>query len=372
MKNCVIIPVFNNENTIKSIVAEAKKSVGDNLIVINDGSTDETTQILKNFDNLTVHKFSKNRGKGAALRKGFEIALSLGYTHAITMDADGQHFCEWIEIARSECEKYPEKLLVGARTGENQGENAPKKNLFARNFGNMWIKLYTGFALNDTQSGFRVYPIEKMKNIKFKTNRFEFEQEVLVKSANGGIELGEFAIPQVYQPKEERVSHYRVFRDSLRISWFFTKTGFKKFRKVFVSELKSNTTPNKAAISFSLGIFWGILPIYGFQTAAAIISATILKLNRPLTFLGSNISIPPMIPFLIIAGVWLGSVAFPPKVEEMPNVQTLVTLFSENKREFFIISGKYFIIGSALLATVAGMLTYFITYPICKALKRRG
>jgi len=369
MKICVIIPVFNNENTIKNIVLEAKKAIGDNVLVLNDGSTDKTTQKLSEIEGIETYKFHKNRGKGAALRKAFKIALSMGYTHAITIDADGQHSCEWIKMALSECEKYPEKLLVGARTGEIQGENAPKKNLFARNFGNLWIKIYTGFALNDTQSGFRVYPIEKMKNLKFKTTRFEFEQEVLVKSAYGGIELAEFSIPQFYQPRQERVSHYRVFRDSTRISWFFTKTGLSKVREIFIAELKSNNSPNRKALSFALGIFLGIFPIYGFQAAAAIFAATFLKLNRPLAVLGTMISIPPMIPIIVFAAIWCGTIVMPTDATT-PSVQILAKLFLENQKEFFMVSGKYFIVGSVFLAAVSSLLSYLIIFLACKTIRR--
>ena len=369
-KICVIIPVFNNENTIKNVVLQAQKYVSTNIIVINDGSTDATARILNEFEGVAVYHFTKNRGKGAALRKGFETALNRGYTHAVTLDADGQHFCEWIELAKEACEKEPGKLLIGARTGENIGEIPPKKNVFARNFANTWIKNYTGFSLNDTQSGFRVYPLEKMKNIKFKASRFEFEQEVLVKSAYAGVELGEFAIPQYYQPQNERVSHYRTFRDSARISWFFTKTGFKKIRGVFISELKSNVSPNKAAVSFSVGIFFGIFPIYGFQTASVILVATLLKINRPLAVLGTMISIPPMIPFIILAAVWLGSAVFGSTVGDTQNVKHLSALFFENRSAFFIESGKYFIVGSVILAVIAGVLAYLIAYPVCKTLKK--
>jgi len=366
-KICVIIPVYNNEKTILDVVLQSKKYTSQ-VIVINDGSTDKTGEIVNSIDGIVVENFAENCGKGAALQKGFEIARNLGFSHAITIDADGQHFPEWIEKAAAECEKNPDALLIGARTGETFGENAPKKNIRARKFGNIWIKIYTGFKLSDTQSGFRVYPVEKMRDLRFYTARFEFEQEVLVKSAWAGIKLAEFAIPQVYQSAEERVSHYHIFHDSRRISWFFTKTAFAKINAVFVRELKANATPHKAALSFSTGIFLGIFPIYGFQTAAAIIVATVAKLNRPLALLGSNISIPPMMPILFFTAIWIGSIFFFGDIE---NTDALVKLFSENKAEFFLKSGKCFIVGSIILAILAGISSYFVVLPICKALKRR-
>ena len=364
---CVIIPVYNNEKTIKDVVLQSKKYISQ-VIVINDGSSDKTGEILNSIDGIVLENFAENCGKGTALQRGFEIARDLGFTHAITLDADGQHFPEWIEKAVAECEKNPDALLIGARIGEICGENAPKKNIRARKFGNIWIKIYTGFKLSDTQSGMRVYPVEKMRDIKFKTPRFEFEQEVLVKSAWAGIKLAEFAIPQFYQSAEERVSHYRVFQDSVRISWFFTKTAFVKTHFIFMNELKSNLTPKKAAASFSLGVFFGIFPIYGFQTAAIILATTLAKLNRPLGILGSNISIPPMMPIIFATAIWIGSTFFFGEVESLGS---LTELFRENKKAFLLKSGKSFIVGSVVLSFVAGISAFLISYPICKIIKNK-
>ncbi|MDR0303999.1 MAG: DUF2062 domain-containing protein [Chitinispirillales bacterium] len=366
-KFCVIIPVFNNEKTIKSVVCESQNYI-EKVIVIDDGSTDRTSQIIDEIPNIVVHKFPQNRGKGAAIQKGFEIALKNGFSHAITLDADGQHFPQWIEIAINECEEKPENLFVAARTGEIIGEFAPKKNIFARKFGNLWIKIYTGFSLSDTQSGFRVYPIKKMKNIKFKTNRFEFEQEVLVKSAWAGIKLTEFSIPQFYQSQNERISHYRVFRDSIRISWFFVKTAFAKIHFVFNNELKSNISPRKAAFSFAIGVFLGIFPIYGFQMPAALAISTAAKLNRPLSALGTMISVPPLLPFILIASIWLGSIVFPDSIQK---VETLTDLFSENKLEFLLKGGKCFIVGSVILAFILATISYLIAFLICLATRKK-
>lgn len=360
-KFCVIIPVFNNEKTIKNVILQSKKYVT-HVIVITDGSTDKTAEIVNSIDGIVVDNFLQNRGKGAALQRGFEIARELGFTHAITLDADGQHFPEWIEKAKDECEKNPDAVLIGARIGETCGEEPPKKNVGARKFGNMWVKIYTGFKLSDTQSGFRVYPIQNLKNIKFKTTRFEFEQEVLVKSAWTGIKLKEFVIPQYYQSEEERVSHYRAIRDSIRISWFFTKMAFAKINNIFGAELKSNITPFKAAVSFSLGIFFGIFPIYGLQAPAAILVASAVKLNRPLAFLGTNISCPPLLPFVIFAALKIGGTIFPDEA---------VVFSSDLISQDLLRIGKSFIAGSIILSFFAGITAFIISYPICKFIKNK-
>ena len=351
-KICAIIPVYNNEKTIKPVVCGCQKFI-ETVIVIDDGSTDKTSPILSEIPNIIVYKFTRNTGKGAAIKKGFEIALQNGFSHAITVDADGQHFPEWIETAIGECEKNPDSILIGARIGKSVGEFAPKKNMLARKFANLWIKIYTGFSLNDTQSGFRVYPVEKMKNIKFKTARFEFEQEVLVKSAWENINIGEFAIAQFYQSPQERISHYRAFRDSMRISWFFTETAFMKIKKIFIGELKSNASPRKAALSLALGVFLGILPIYGFQMPSAVLVACVMKLNLPLAALGTMISIPPMIPIIVFAAVRIGSAIFPSGIQDIAS------------------GAKIFVVGSVILAFLAGIVTYLIVYPICLAVKKR-
>jgi glycosyltransferase involved in cell wall biosynthesis len=219
LKYCVIIPVYNSENHIAGVI-ENVLQYADNLIVVDDGSTDESLDRLSKFQKLgksvTVVSYAKNRGKGYALKQGFKKALELGFTHAVTMDADGQHLAQDIEILQQKSMENPDALIIGSRKFDNP--NMPEGNKFANNFSNFWFRVQTGIALPDTQTGFRVYPLLKMGKMRSFTNRYEAELEMLVRSAWKNIKLVPQAINVYYPPQNERLSHFRKGKDFFRIS----------------------------------------------------------------------------------------------------------------------------------------------------------
>jgi glycosyltransferase involved in cell wall biosynthesis len=163
-----------------------------------------------------VLSYDKNRGKGYALRQGFKRASELGFTHAITMDADGQHLATDIAALQQVSRKNPDALIIGSRQFNNP--NMPEGSLFANNFSNFWFRVQTGISLPDTQTGFRVYPLHLMRNMHLFTNRYEAELELLVRLAWRGIKMIPQGINVYYPPKNERLSHFRKGKDFFRIS----------------------------------------------------------------------------------------------------------------------------------------------------------
>lgn len=213
---CIIIPTYNNERTLAEVVRSVR-TVCDDVMVINDGSTDSTSQIIKEFgDSIIAIEYTPNRGKGFALKTAFREAVRRGYDYAITMDSDGQHLVEDLPVFYQEIEQHPDSLLIGSRGMDHP--NMPQKNNFANKFSNFWFVLQTAHKLPDTQSGYRLYPLRKMGRMHLFTNRYETELEILVRSAWRGIRLLPVPIHVYYPPKEERVSHFRPSIDFLRIS----------------------------------------------------------------------------------------------------------------------------------------------------------
>lgn len=210
---CVIVPTYNNQKTLKKVLDSVLDFTSD-IIVVNDGSTDETFDILKQYPQLTQIRHPKNLGKGRALRNGFRKAIELNFEYAITIDSDGQHFASDIPNFIAAIQEEPNSLLIGSRNMTQ--ENVPKKSSFGNKFSNFWFKFETGIKLDDTQSGFRLYPLQLLPK-QFYTNKFEFEIEVIVRSAWKGITVKNIPIQVLYDPAE-RVSHFRPFRDFTRIS----------------------------------------------------------------------------------------------------------------------------------------------------------
>ncbi len=320
---CVIIPTFNNGTTIKSVI-EGVLNYTSEIIVVNDGSTDDTENILSEFDKIEIVNFENNCGKGMALRKGFEYARNLDYNYAITIDSDGQHMPEDIPNFLNKLEEEPYGIIVGDRNMNQDG--IPRSSNFGNKFSNFWFSLETGVKIPDTQSGYRLYPLRHLSNIKFYTKKFEFEIEVLVRAAWRNIKISSVPVKVFYAPADKRISHFRPFKDFARISVLNTilvlitllyikpyKT-LKYFRKKRLKEvireqfLRTDESNLKKTFSVMLGSFLAIAPIWGWQLAAAIALAYILKLNKVIVFVTVNFSIPPMIPLIIFASIKTGAI----------------------------------------------------------------
>ena len=214
-KVCVIIPTYNNAGTIAQVISDVTAYCQD-VIVVNDGSTDETAVILQRLPMpITLVSYPQNRGKGHALVKGFRKAKELGFSHAITIDADGQHFADDIPILLNKMEEKPEAIIVGCRNLTEK--NMPRQNTFANKFSNFWFRLQTGINLPDTQSGFRLYNLKALRLLPLVTSRYEAELELLVFAAWHGVAIDTVPIRVYYPPKEERVSHFRPGWDFARI-----------------------------------------------------------------------------------------------------------------------------------------------------------
>ena len=216
---CVIVPTYNNDKTIVDVLRRIQ-AYTHNIIVVNDGSTPETMETLTvAFDASELPEivdYTPNRGKGYALMRGFRRALELGYRHAVTIDSDGQHFPEDIPAIMDCHSANKGALVVGSRN--LTADNMPSKNTFANKFSNFWFRLQTGIPLEDTQSGYRLYPLEAI-NLRWPiTPRYEAELELLVFSAWRGVPVVSVPVRVYYPPEGERVSHFRPFWDFFRIS----------------------------------------------------------------------------------------------------------------------------------------------------------
>ncbi|MCR5362912.1 MAG: glycosyltransferase [Bacteroidales bacterium] len=217
-RTCAIVPTYNNAGTVLDVIGRLRPFVAD-VIVVNDGSTDDTARLLATFADdasVTVVSYAKNRGKGHALKVGFRTAIERGFDYAITIDSDGQHFPEDLPLFADAMAANPGALLVGRRT--LAATNMPGKNTFANYFSNFWFMVQTWQYLPDTQTGYRVYPLHRLCGLRWLTSRYEAELELLVLAAWRGVALANVPIRVYYAPRGERVSHFRPVWDFTRIS----------------------------------------------------------------------------------------------------------------------------------------------------------
>lgn len=212
---CVVIPTYNNVGTIADVVHRALAQCLD-VIVVSDGSTDGTLEILQDIKGITIVSYAKNAGKGTALKRGFKKALEMGFAYAITLDADGQHFPEDIPHMLRANQKHPGALIIGQRKGLKKAERSAGSK-FANAFANFWFAIQTGHHVKDTQTGFRLYPLKKLYGLSLLTSRYEAELELLVFASWHGVKIVSEPVNVFYPSPEERVSHFRPFADFSRI-----------------------------------------------------------------------------------------------------------------------------------------------------------
>ncbi|MGN0186565.1 MAG: DUF2062 domain-containing protein [Paludibacteraceae bacterium] len=376
LNGIVLIPTYNNASTLLQVIADVHR-FADDVLVVNDGSTDATAELLAMRDDVKVVSYAKNRGKGYALKTGLREAARLGYAYAITIDSDGQHYADDIAAFVEAAEQSPETLFVGARN--LQAENMPSKNTFANKFSNFWFWAETGTHLADTQSGFRLYPLAKIAKMHFITSRYEFEVEVLVRAAWHGIRVANVPIKVYYPPAAERVSHFRPARDFTRISilntylvlvallvyypWRFlnalTWANVKRFVRNNITH--SGESNLRLALAIGLGVCCGILPAWGYQMWIALAVAQVAKLNKVLAVVASNISIPPMIPFILFGSYWVGCWL-------LGNPVTL--LFGEVTFDSVMVNLWQYVLGACVLAFVAGVCAWLISWALLSLFRK--
>ncbi|MCS3867130.1 glycosyltransferase involved in cell wall biosynthesis [Chryseobacterium ginsenosidimutans] len=366
-KICILIPTYNNEKTLKRVIDGVLDYTG-NIIVVNDGSTDSTSKILLEYPQINTINLPENKGKGNGLKIGFRKAKELGYHHAITIDSDGQHYSDDIPVfVEALLGEEKDILLIGNRNMSQDG--IPKKSSFGNRFSNFWFWFETGIKLEDTQSGYRLYPLHKIPK-KYFTPKFEFEIEIIVRTAWRHVPVKNIPIKVLYDPAE-RVSHFRPFKDFTRISILntilvtitllyiiprnfvnnFRKKSFKRFIKEDV--LESDGTNRTKAFSIALGVFIGFSPLWGFHTLLTISLAVLFKLNKVLAFVASNVSLPPFIPFIIAAALFLGS----PFVHGESNILSQEWNFELIKNNLL-----QYVIGSFILATAMSAISGIATF----------
>lgn len=219
----IVVPTYNNPKTISKVIEDIIKH-NYKVIVVDDGSDTKVSSLVKENEKVTILRHKLNQGKGQAILTGAKKAQELGYNYFVSMDGDGQHLASEIHKL-IDCINSENQIIMGARNFDIA--NVPKKSKIGRAFHNFWISLNSGYKINDSLTGFRLYPVSIL-NLNIKTRRFNFEAEVLVKHYWKHKNISDTIIECYYPTPEERVSHFDNYKDTVNITLLHLKLFFQK------------------------------------------------------------------------------------------------------------------------------------------------
>lgn len=224
----ILIPSYNTGGRVLQTVWDARQ-IWQPIWVVVDGSTDGTREALqalaRDDPHIRVLALPRNRGKGAAVLHGLHEAVAAGYTHALTMDADGQHPTDKILEFMAASAANPEALILGLPQFDT---SAPRLRVHGRKLSNWCAELETlGAGIGDSLFGFRVYPIAPLREIMERQpwmRRFDFDAEAAVRLCWRGVRPINLTAPVKYfRPEEGGVSHFRYVRDNLLLTWMHSR-----------------------------------------------------------------------------------------------------------------------------------------------------
>jgi glycosyltransferase involved in cell wall biosynthesis len=220
MLACAIVPAFEAAATVGLVVDDLRHSLGVSVIVIDDGSTDATSEVARERG-ASVVRHARNLGKGAALRTGLREAARRGMRVAVSADADGQHPGSSARAVLSASDD-PSTLVLGVRDLVRDG--APRSNRFGNAVSNFFLSAFAGRSLRDTQCGLRRYPVAETLGLGARADGFAYEGEVLLRALGAGLKLIEVPVAVVYPSDGSGRSHFHRFADPTRIVGTIART----------------------------------------------------------------------------------------------------------------------------------------------------
>ncbi|NQU73754.1 MAG: DUF2062 domain-containing protein [Candidatus Omnitrophica bacterium] len=378
----IVVPTFNNKDTVFYVASECRKRI-QHVLVVDDGSTDVNVENLFSDTDIIVLRHEKNLGKGMAIRTALQYLRSRDADFMFTIDADGQHHPEDIERFIPLLKPDSSAIIIGAR--DFNSPDIPGRSRFGRAFSNFWLHLETGCTINDSQSGFRVYPVKYFSQMKVSGRYYDFEIEVLTRAAWSGLELNQVPVQVLYSPAVSKTSSFRPFRDNLRIALMHARLVGRRLLPLPYPELvkrsrkersinfvvhpvkllkvllKENATPIGLAFSAAMGMFLGVLPLISVHIVVVVYVAARLHLNKVMALGTQNLCAPPFVPIacaelghFMLYKRWLSDV-------------TWKTVFGEIPKRLL-----EWLVGSLILAPVLAVIVGAVVFFIARAIQKKS
>ncbi|MQA19154.1 glycosyltransferase family 2 protein [Rugamonas rivuli] len=228
-KPCIVVPVYNHEHAIAAVLDGLLRH-GTPCILVDDGSSAACAAVLdalalRHAGSVTLVRLPQNQGKGRAVLGGFRRAAELGYSHVLQIDADGQHNTADVPAFLAQAAAHPDAVIAGHPVYD---ESVPKARLYGRYATHIWVWINTlSFDIKDSMCGFRVYPVAPVNALAARRPigaRMNFDTDILVRLFWDGLQV--INLPTRVSYPSDGVSHFRVWRDNVLISWMHTKLFF--------------------------------------------------------------------------------------------------------------------------------------------------
>lgn len=229
MQLCIVIPIYNHDLAFSKMLQEIIKYQYP-CVLVNDGSDNDCVNRLQNIikdsvENIVLLHHPYNQGKGKAVITGLRYAITAGYTHAIQIDADGQHNPGDIPNFVMLAEKYPNAIIAGY---PRYDDSVPSARYYARYLTHIWVWIHTwSTTIKDSMCGFRLYPLLAMKNLIQQQNigsRMDFDTDIIVRAYWQGIKIVNHETNVIYP--RDGISHFRLLKDNVLITVMHTKLFF--------------------------------------------------------------------------------------------------------------------------------------------------
>ena len=230
----IVVPVYDHEHAIGATV-ERLLPHGVPIMLVDDGSRDSCAQVLRELaaahpEHVSLLRLPRNGGKGAAVIAGMREAASRGASHALQIDADGQHDGDDVPRFLAETEAHPDAVVNGRPVYD---ESVPKGRLVGRYATHVWVWINTlSLDIADSMCGFRVYPLAQTLALLDRERvglRMDFDVEVIVRLHWTGLEVRN--IPTRVTYPLDGVSHFQLWRDNVRISKMHARLFFGMLRR---------------------------------------------------------------------------------------------------------------------------------------------
>ena len=417
---CVIAPTFNNAGTLRAVLDGLREhAAAMPVVVVDDGSNDGTAEVLAAWGERGGGRFvmrhTANRGKAEALRTGFAHAVAAGFSHAATIDTDGQLDPNDLPRLLAAAETHRDALVLGERDAAASG--MPLRSRLGRWASNAMVRLHSGARVTDSQCGYRVYPLAAVAALRVGGGRYEYETAWLVRAAWAGVPILGVPVRCVYSieavpdasslPERrssasackesidasyatERVTHYRVLRDTGRAIWLHfwllhrslvpwpvrrlhpvevtptsvgTGTLAARFwrwispARAWASVKRDPAGRRRFAAAIGVGAFIGNTPLFGLHTPLCLLFARILRLPPVPVVAGAHVTTPPLGPVLIALALAVGHVVLrgrPPAWSSYdPAEQGWWELVTHTLAEW--------VVGSVIVGAGCGAVLYAVT-----------